>query len=64
MLRSIAMDRNLIINCPILCHHASGDWPVGGGQPDQHPELPGVVAMETTVAFVRFDEKVSHGGSQ
>ena len=23
-----------------------------------------VVAMETTAAFVRFDEKVSHGGSQ
>jgi hypothetical protein len=57
------MDRNLIIYRPILCHHASGDWLVGGGRRDhQHPELPG--AMATTAVFVRFDEKVSHGGSQ
>jgi hypothetical protein len=59
------MDMNLIINRSILCHHASGDWLVGGGRCDhQHPELPGVAAMETTAAFVCFDEKVSHGGSQ
>jgi hypothetical protein len=59
------MDRNLIIYRPILCHHGPGDWLVGGGRRDhQHPELPGVAAMATTAVFVRFDEKVSHGGSQ
>jgi hypothetical protein len=57
------MARNLIIYRPILCHHAPGDRLVGGAR-HQHSELPGVVAMETTAAFVRFDEKVSHGGSQ
>jgi hypothetical protein len=49
------MDRFLISYRLILCHHAPGDWPVAGGRR---------AAMETTAAFARFDEKVSHGGSQ
>jgi hypothetical protein len=47
------MDRFLISYRPILCHHAPGDWSVAGGR-----------RAETTAAFARFDEKVSHGGSQ
>jgi hypothetical protein len=61
------MDRFLISYRPILCHHAPGDGLAVGGQPAAGPAAPittRVVAMETTAAFVCFDEKVSHGGSQ
>jgi hypothetical protein len=62
------MDRNSMSDRPILCHHAPGDWLVGGGRPAARPapasRASGVAAMETTAAFVRFDEKVNHGGSQ
>jgi len=61
------MDRFLIIYRSILCHHAPGDWLVAGGQRaagSAASRASGVAAMETTAAFARFDEKVSHGGSQ
>jgi hypothetical protein len=61
------MDRNLISYRPILCHHAAGDWLVAPGRQAARPaasRASGVAAMETTAAFVCFDEKVSHGGSQ
>jgi hypothetical protein len=62
------MDMNLISCRPILCHHAPGAWLVAGGRHAARPapasRASGVAAMETTAAFARFDEKVSHGGSQ
>jgi hypothetical protein len=63
------MNRNSISYRPILCHHAPGAGLAAGGghaaRPAPASRASGVAAMETTTAaFVRFDQKVSHGGSQ
>jgi hypothetical protein len=56
------MDRILISYRPILCHHARGQRLARGGGEQLSASSSGVAV--TMATFARFDEKVSHGGSQ